>query len=158
MFNDKLSKLRRELQRQAESTGKKVLKGTRWLLLKNPEYLSLPHNEKQRLEEALRLNSSLATVYYLKEGLRQLWQQTDKPAARAFLDDWIARASASDVAMLHKFARPLDSHREGILAYFDFPIATGPLEGTNHKIKRLQKQAYGFRDLEFFNLKIYALH
>ena len=75
LFNDKLSKLRRELQRQAESTGKKVLKGTRWLLLKNPEHFSPEHNEKQRLEEALRLNSSLATAYYLKEDLRQLWQQ-----------------------------------------------------------------------------------
>jgi transposase len=72
LFNDKLCKYRRELQRQTESAGKKVLKGTRWLLLKNPEHLSLQHNEKQRLEEALRLNSSLASVYYLKEDLRQL--------------------------------------------------------------------------------------
>ena len=60
--------------------------------------------------------------------------------------------------MLHKFAQTLDAHREGILAYFDFPISTGPLEGTNNKIKTLQKQAYGFRDLDFFKLKIYALH
>jgi len=32
------------------------------------------------------------------------------------------------------------------------------LEGTNNKIKTLQKQAYGFRDTNFFKLKIYALH
>ena len=158
LFNDRLAKLRRELQRQAEKAGKKVLKGTRWLLLKNPENLSLQHNEKQRLEEALRLNSSLATAYYLKEDLRQLWHQPDKPIASSFLDDWISRARASNVAMLHKFAQTLESHRDGILAYFDFQISTGPLEGTNNKIKTLQKQAYGFRDLEFFKLKIYALH
>ncbi|MCF8110575.1 MAG: transposase, partial [Desulfobacteraceae bacterium] len=36
--------------------------------------------------------------------------------------------------------------------------STGPLEGTNNKIKTLQKQAYGFRDHLFFKLKIYALH
>lgn len=41
---------------------------------------------------------------------------------------------------------------------YDYPISTGPLEGTNNKIKTLQKQAYGFRDKEFFKLKIYALH
>ena len=52
----------------------------------------------------------------------------------------------------------LEEHRDGILAYYDFPISTGPLEGTNNKIKTLQKQAYGFRDLDFFKLKIYALH
>lgn len=158
LFNDKLAKLRRELQQKAEGAGKKVIKGTRWLLLKNPEHLSLQYNEQQRLEEALRLNSSLATAYYLKEDLRQFWREPNKSAARQFLDDWIARARASDVAMLHKFAQTLDGHREGILAYFDFSISTGPLEGTNNKIKTLQKQAYGFRDMEFFKLKIYALH
>ncbi|MBU1417459.1 MAG: transposase, partial [Proteobacteria bacterium] len=36
--------------------------------------------------------------------------------------------------------------------------STGPLEGTNNKIKTLQRQAYGFRDMEFFKLKIHALH
>ena len=40
----------------------------------------------------------------------------------------------------------------------DHPISTGPLEGTNNKIKTLQKRPYGFRDLDFFKLKIYALH
>ncbi|MFH0781643.1 MAG: transposase, partial [Pseudomonadota bacterium] len=34
----------------------------------------------------------------------------------------------------------------------------GPLEGTNNKIKTLQKQAYGFRDMGFFKLKILGLH
>jgi hypothetical protein len=36
--------------------------------------------------------------------------------------------------------------------------STGPLEGTNNKIKTIQKQAHGFRDMECFKLKIYALH
>ena len=49
-------------------------------------------------------------------------------------------------------------HRPGILAYYDCRISTGPLEGTNNKIKTMQRQAYGFRDQEFFILKIYAIH
>ena len=60
--------------------------------------------------------------------------------------------------MLVRFAGTLQKHRRGILAYYDYPISTGPLEGTNNKIKTLQKQTYGFRDKEFFKLKIYALH
>jgi transposase len=60
--------------------------------------------------------------------------------------------------MIEKFAKTLEIHRDGILAYYDYPISTGSLEGTNSKIKTLQKQAHGFRDLEFFKLKIYALH
>jgi transposase len=55
-------------------------------------------------------------------------------------------------------ATTLSMYRSGILAYYDYPISTGPLEGTNNKIKTLKRQAYGFRDQEFFKLKIYALH
>lgn len=57
-----------------------------------------------------------------------------------------------------RFAGTLQAHRHGILAYYDYPISTSPLEGTNNKIETLHKQAYGFRDKEFFKLKIYALH
>jgi transposase len=158
MFNDKLAELRRELQREAEDADKQVLKGTRWLLLKNPENLRIDRNERERLDAALKLNKPLATAYYLKEDLRQLWLQKDQEKAAVFLDDWIAQARSASIKMLDDFADTLESHRAGILAYYEYPISTGPLEGTNNKIKTLQKQAYGFRDMEFFKLKIYALH
>ena len=60
--------------------------------------------------------------------------------------------------MLGKMAKTLEKHRAGLLAYYDFPISTGPLEGTNNKIKTMKRQAYGFRDHEFFKLKILAIH
>ncbi|MBW1704703.1 MAG: transposase [Deltaproteobacteria bacterium] len=40
----------------------------------------------------------------------------------------------------------------------DYSISTGPLEGTNNKIKTMKRQAHGFRDLEFFKHKIMAIH
>jgi transposase len=159
LFNEKLSTLRRDLYHQAPSSlQQRILKGTRWLLLKNPENLDPRRDEHQRLEEALRLNKPLATAYYLKEDLRRLWTQPNKTSAAAFLTDWIARAMASGVPLLQSFARLLDRHEEGLLAYYDYPISTGPLEGTNNKIRTLQRQAYGFRDVEFFKLKILDLH
>ncbi len=158
-FNDKLSNFRRELHREIEDAQKKqVLKGTRWLLLKNPENLDEEHNEKDRLEAALALNKPLATVYYMKEDLRLVWKQEDGAKAETFLDDWIKRAKVSGISMLKKFAKTLSVHREGILAYYEFPISTGPLEGTNNKIKTMKRQAYGFRDTEFLKLKIFAIH
>lgn len=159
MFNDKLSDFRRQLQSQAQDSSQlQVLKGTRWLLLKNPENLKEQNNEHLRLEAALKLNQPLATAYYMKEDLRQLWNQKNKTKARGFLNDWIKRAKCSEIKMLIDFADTLKNHSEGILAYYKYPISTGPLEGTNNKIKTLQRQAYGFRDKQFFKLKIYALH
>ena len=159
LFNEKLSDFRRELYREAtEKMDKEVLKGTRWLLLKNPESLDPKRNERERLEEALRMNQPLATVYYMKEDLRQIWGQPDKETATRVLEDWIRRAEASCIQVLQRFAGTLAMHRTGILAYYDCRISTGPLEGTNNKIKTMQRQAYGFRDKEFFKLKILALH
>ena len=127
-------------------------------LLKNPENLDPTKKEPQRLERALRLNEPLAVVYFMKEDLRQIWQQADKATARRVMQDWIRRAEASGIKMLQKFAATLALYRAGILAYYDYPISTGPLEGTNNKIKTMKRQAYGFRDMEFFKLKILALH
>jgi transposase len=159
LMNEKLTELRRDLYREAtEDLKKDVLKGTRWLLLKNPENLREDRNERARLQEALSLNKPLAAAYYMKEDLRILWDLPDKPAAKTHLQDWIARAEASGIKILKDVAKTLRTHKRGILAYYDHAISTGPLEGTNNKIKTLQRQAYGFRDRAFFILKIYALH
>jgi transposase len=50
------------------------------------------------------------------------------------------------------------SHPSGLLAYYDVMISSDPMEGTNNKIKTIKRQAYGFRDHEFFKLKILAIH
>jgi transposase len=159
LFNEKLSQLRRDLYREAtDKLEKEVLKGTLWLLLKAAENLDEKKNEKQKLEEALSLNKSLAVAYYMKEDLRQFWDQPGKRFATAFLNDWIKRAEASGIRMLQQMAKTLAAHRSGLLAYYDVMITSGPMEGTNNKIKTMKRQAYGFRDKEFFKLKILAIH
>ena len=159
LLNEKLSDLRRDLYREAtDLLHKDVLKGTRWLLLKNPDNLNRDRKEAERLQEALRLNQPLATAYYMKEELRLLWSKPDKGKAETFLADWINRAMVSGIRMLMKFAKTMATHRTGILAYYDYPISTGPLEGTNNKIKTMKRQAYGFRDPEFLKLRILAIH
>jgi transposase len=81
LFNDKLSDLRRDLYREAkDQLHKDVLKGTRWLLLKNPGNLDEKKGEKERLEEALRMNQPLYTAYYLKEDLREVWTKVGQEA------------------------------------------------------------------------------
>lgn len=159
LFNNKLSAFRRELYHQASTDReRKVLKGTRWLLLKNPENLDAERDERKRLQAALNLNAPLALAYYLKEDLRQIWTQANKRTARRVLRDWLARARASGVRMLIRFADTFEEHQEGVLAYYDYPISTGPLEGTNTKIQLMKRQAYGFRDRQFFKLKILGIH
>lgn len=159
LYNEKLSDLRRDLHRQlADTMQKDVLKGIRWLLLKRPENLDASRREPQRLREALRLNEPLAIAYHLKDELNEIWEQDDQEAAQALLLDWIVYAESTGIRMLQQFAKTLRSHAFGILAWYDYPISTGPLEGTNNKIKTMKRQAYGFRDPEFLRLKILGIH
>jgi transposase len=158
LVNDKLTALRRQLYAQATAEQKRVLKGVRWLLLKRPENLEPRRHERERLEEALKLNEPLALAYYLKEELGEFWEQDDEEQATAFLLDWLALAEASGVRIVKGLAKTLRKHALGLLAYYDYPISTGPLEGTNNKIKTMKRQAYGYRDKEFFKLKILAAH
>ena len=159
LFNDKLSELRRDLYHEAKDLlQKKVLKGTRWLLLKNPENLDTAKGERERLADALQLNQPLACAYYLKEDLRRVWLQPNKDKAQLVLTDWIKRAGTSGIKMLMKFAKTLAAFQSGILSYYDYRISSASLEGTNNKIKTMKRMAYGFRDIEFFKLKIMAIH
>jgi len=73
LMNEQLSDLRRKLYHELTACReKKVLKGSRWLLLKSPENLDEQRNERQRLQQALALNEPLSTAYYLKEDAANL--------------------------------------------------------------------------------------
>ena len=159
LYNDKLSDLRRSLFHQLRDTlQKNVLKGVRWLLLKRPENINSSRREPERLREALRLNEPLAMAYHLKDELNEIWEQEDRESAEALLMDWIIYAESSGVRMLKDFSRTLRFHAQGILAWYDYPISTAALEGTNNKIKTMKRQAYGFRDPEFLKLTILGIH
>ncbi len=161
MYNDKMDNLRRSVQREAEDLQQlKVLKGVRWLLLKNSGNLDQDSDKDEpgRLHRALELNAPLATAYYMREELREFWNQDSKEAGEEYLMEWIRTAMGTKIKPLMDMAKSLQGHRFGLLNWYDHRISTGPLEGTNNKIKTMQRQAYGFRDKEFFKLKIMALH
>jgi len=148
----------KDIAKLPDTEQRQALKGSRWLLLKDPGNLDSSRDEQERLRKALELNEPLAKAYYLKEDLRRFWDQPSQAAGIAFLLDWIERAQASGVRMLERFAQTLINHWQGLIAYFEHPITTGPLEGLNNKIKTLKRQAYGFRDTEFFKLRIKGVH
>ena len=114
--------------------------------------------ERYALELSRRMTISDATLHLNKDDLRRFWDQPGKRFATIFLDGWIHRAEASGIKILPLMGKTLARHRSGLLAYYDVMISSGPLEGPNNMIKTMKRQAYGFRDMEFFKLKILAIH
>jgi transposase len=109
-----------------------------------------------RLKELLEANEKLATVYVLKDDLKHLWDYKYPGAARKFWNGWYRRAAESGIEPLVKFAKALEQRIEGILAHCRYPLHTSVIEGINNKIKVIKRMAYGFRDDEYFFLRIRA--
>ena len=138
-----------------DRTARKVIKGSRWLLLRNRENLKRPE-DRVKLKELLQANRKLLTVYVLKDDLKQLWKYRYAGAAYRFWKSWYSRAVRSRVKPLVAFAKRLKPYLPGILAHCRWPLHTSVIEGINNKIKVIKRMAYGFRDDEYFFLKLRA--
>jgi transposase len=157
LLNHQIDEIRREEMRNAESDEiRKVIKGKRYLLLYGSE--NLRKRDEAPLEELLLLNANLCTAYILKEQLRLFWNAPTRKDGEEFLREWVAAAQESGIKHLIRFAKTIHEHWEGLLAYFDHPITTGPLEGVNNSIKVMKRKAYGYRDVDFFKLRILFIH
>jgi transposase len=145
---DQANKLR------GDKPARKIIKGARWMLLRNRE--NVRREDQVRLDELLRANRSLLTVYVLKDDLKHLWDFRSRGHALRFWKGWYSRAIRSRLEPLKRFARNLVAYLPGILAHCQWPLHTSFLEGINNKIKVIKRMAYGFRDDAYFFLKIRA--
>ena len=140
-------------QLRQDRAARQLLKGSRWLLLKNRENITDP-TQRVRLKELLAVNQALFKVYVLKDDLKHLWDYTYPAAARRFWAGWYQRAVRSRIEPLKAFARKLKGYLPGILSHCRWPLHTSLLEGINNKIKVIKRMAYGYRDDDYFFLKI----
>jgi transposase len=137
---------------EATIKARRVVKGTRWILLRNAD--TLRPKERVRLQEVLAANRPLWVVYVLKDALKKLWGYTYRGAAERAWREWYGWAIRSRIPALVRFAQKLKGKLPGILAHCRYPLHTGLLEGINNKIKVLKRMAYGFRNEPYFFLKI----
>lgn len=149
-----IDKVRVEETAKARGRALEVIKGSRYLLLKNRSNLDREHDEPARLADLLSINRRLNKVYVLKDDLKQLWFYKSEAWARKWFEHWYHRAIRSRIEPLKKFAQRLKEHLPGIMAHCRYPIHTSFIEGINNKIKVIKRVAYGFTDLDYFFLKI----
>lgn len=141
-------------QLRQNKPARRVVKQAHWLLLRNPAGLA-PAQQVQ-LAEVLQANQSLLTVYLMKDALKSLWTATSAWEWRRRWKQWLQHAQQSNIQPLQRFASLLRPYWRGILSRVRWPMHTGQLEGINNKIKLIKRQAFGYRDADYFFLKIKA--
>jgi transposase len=149
---DAVSDVRRDEALELSKTNPELLKGTRYLFLKNPWNLTEP--QRQRLGFLERLNLKVNRAYLLKETLCTLWLYRVKGWARRFLHRWFWWATHSRLKPLRDFAWMLRRHEDGVLAWFKVPIDNGATEAMNNNAKAVSHRAHGYRTAKTFILSL----
>lgn len=136
-----------------DEKGYSLLKRSRFLLLTKNSNLS--EEKRIKLNDILSFYHDLYAANELKELLPEVFNSDSKEEAEALWDEWLRLALQSNVDEITRFAKNQNkNYRDGITNSGIYKIRTSVLEGINNKIKVLKRLAYGYRDFQYFFLRI----
>lgn len=153
-LNDCLDVLRRSIAREQglSKEERKVLKHKRWVLLKNQQ--NHTQKDKLALDELKRINSPLYEAYLIKEQFDYFYLCNNEQQGKEFIENWFRQIPKAIEAFFKSFYNMLKRYLYGVTAFFRYQYTNSTAEGINNKIKVLKRMAYGYRDQEYFKLKI----
>jgi len=154
-FSRAIDNQRRVEFRRASKSGKDLIKGSRFLLLKNAK--KLDDKEQQKLDVLLSENKNINSIYILKEQLQAIWSCETYESMATAINNWCYMATETNLIYMKKFSKSLQRHKQGICNYAKYPLTTARVESGNVAIGMLRKRARGISDTNYFKLKIRQL-
>ena len=147
IINDAVDQVRRAEQKQQG-----LLRGTRYIWLRNPDNLS----ERQRatLESLPTRHLKTARAYQIRLAFQDLYDQPSE-AAVSFLKRWYFWATHSRLEPMIDAAHTVKRHWDGILRWFDSKIANGLIEGINSLVQAAKAKARGYRSIRNLKAMVY---
>lgn len=125
-----------------------------FILLKNQNRLT--ERQSNNLERLCQLNEPIYKAMLLKEDFLQIYSMGDNiQEIKNHLLSWIAEAKKSDIEPFVSLSASFSAKLNYILNWFKRKISSAISEGFNNKIKRLKRMAYGYKDIDYFRLKIH---
>ena len=155
-LNDAVDKVRKEELKRARQENNSDLAqllhcNKRFILMQN----KVTNKKLNLLEKLSTLNQSVYHAMLLKEQFLSIYSSQDRKSAFASLREWIVAAIKSKIPSLVELGLKFFRKRHYILNFFICNITSAISEGINNKIKRLKRMAYGYKDIQYFLLKIH---
>lgn len=125
----------------------------RFILLKNKS--NLTENQAGYLKRLCEINEPIYKAMLLKESFLKVYDYGSPEEAQSYLENWIRDALSSAVETFRIIAESFRDKLQYIINWFKKKISSAISEGINNKIKRLKRMAYGYKDVEYFRLKIH---
>jgi len=142
--------VRKAEARELSKIHPELLKGTRYIWLKN--HGNLTSRQEVRLSILEKLNLKTNRAYLLKELFSMLWNCDSRKKAETFFTWWFWQATHSRLEPMRRFAWMVRRHLDGVLAWFDVPIDNGAVEAMNNNAKAISHRARGYRTAKTFIL------
>jgi len=154
-INEALDTVRKKEFAKATDEEKIDVKRKRWIILKRES--NLQAQQKEKLAELMKNNDRLYKAYLLKEQILSIFD--DKTSTFNKICDrikcWIENILSNELEEFNAVIKTIQNYMYGILNYFRYGMTNAIAEGFNTKINVLKRRAFGYRDLEYFMLKIY---
>lgn len=155
-LNDAVDRVRKEELKKARQDNNTDLSeilhcNKRFILMQN----RVTDKKQNLLEKLSALNNRVYHAMLLKEQFLSVYSTKDRKIAFANLKEWIVAAIKSQIPPFVELGFKFFRKRHYILNYFIHKITTSMSEGINNKIKRLKRMAYGYKDVNYFLLKIH---
>jgi transposase len=141
--------------RRAEQKGQSVLRGTRYIWLRNPTNLS--DRQQATLDSLPTRHLKTARAYQIRLAFQDLYDQPSGEAGAGFLKKWYFWATHSRLEPMIDAARTVKRHWDGILRWFDSKIANGLIEGINSLVQAAKAKARGYRSSRNLKAIVYLL-
>lgn len=147
-----VDEVRRKEHKSLKVEGDDVLKGTKYLWLKNPENWT---EENQAIFNDLQSKGlKVGRAWAMKETFQNLWNYSYQKSAKKFFDEWYWWATHSRLEPMIKVAKMLKRHLNNILTYLKHRITNATAEGFNSKIQAIKAAARGFRNFSNYRVAI----
>jgi transposase len=138
-----LNKVRKQELRYAGKKLKGLLAGKKFILLSRQAHVR--GRAREALNQLLSLSRRLFKAHLLKENFTHLWSYRSKTWAKKFWQSWKDTLKWSRLKPYKSFAKMVDKHLDGILAFCDHPVSLGFIEATNLKARNIIRRVYGYR-------------
>ena len=142
--------------RRAEVKENPMLKGTRYLFLKNEQPLSEKQQQKKAELELADLNLQFFEAMRMRETFQQIYQAKTVADFEQLLSKWDNWVSQCDLPAMVETSKTTKNHWQGVVQWKLSSINNGLLEGLNSIIQAAKRKARGY-DKKHFKTMAYLL-
>ena len=151
-INEALDNIRKKEFAKADKEERIEMKHKRFLILARKNNLN--RKKKEELKALMEQNITLYKAYLLKEQILDIFSECTEENALKRILRWIKNVEKSGLDEFQTAIKIIQRYFYGIINYFRYRITNAGSEGFNTKINIIKRRAYGFRDIEYFMLKI----